>query len=110
ELVKNDIDLVEYKTSSNTNQFAVFSEVFYDAGWKAFIDSKQVPVSKVNYVLRGVSVPAGTHVILFKFEPGGYLLGRQLTNIFTILLLLLVGAGIFFEWRGKKNFQERKDL
>jgi hypothetical protein len=106
ELVKNDNDIIEYRSNSNSNQFAVFSEIFYTAGWKAFIDGKQVPISKVNYVLRGVSIPAGTHTIQFKFEPAGYILGRQLTNIFTILLLLLVAAGIFFEWRRNKEPQK----
>jgi uncharacterized membrane protein YfhO len=102
KLDKNDNDLVEYSSSSNEEQFAVFSEVFYDAGWKAFIDEKQVPILKVNYVLRGLQVPAGSHKIIFKFEPDDYFLGRKLTTVFTIALLLLFAAAIFFEWRNRR--------
>ncbi|WP_121355479.1 YfhO family protein [Flavisolibacter nicotianae] len=104
-LDKNDNDVVEYTFNSNEEQFAVFSEVYYDAGWKAFIDGKQTPIAKVNYVLRGLQVPAGAHKIVFKFEPQDYLLGRKLTTVFQIVLLLLIAAAIFFEWRKHNNTQ-----
>lgn len=103
KLDKNDNDIVEYSYNSNAEQFAVFSEVFYDAGWKASIDGKEAPIVKVNYVLRGLQVPAGAHKITFKFEPQDYFLGRKLTTIFTIALLLLFAAAIFFEWRNRKT-------
>jgi hypothetical protein len=102
-LVKNDNDIIEYKSSSTTPQLAVFSEIYYPAGWEAFIDDKQVNIAKANYVLRTLAVPAGDHKIVFKFEPADYLLGRTLTTVFTILLLLLVAAGIFLEWRRQKQ-------
>jgi len=103
KLDKNDNDVADYSFNSNSNQFAVFSEVYYDAGWKAFIDGKEAPIVKVNYVLRGLLVPAGAHKIEFRFEPQDYLLGRKLTTIFTIALLLLIAAAIFFEWRAWKR-------
>jgi hypothetical protein len=105
KLDKNDNDVAAYSFNSNEEQFAVFSEVYYDAGWKAFIDGKEVPIVKVNYVLRGLQVPAGAHKIVFKFEPQDYLLGRKLTMIFQIVLLLLIAAAIFFEWRNSKKPQ-----
>lgn len=103
KLDKNDNDVAEYSFNSNEEQFAVFSEVFYDAGWKAFIDGKEAPIVKVNYVLRGLQVPAGAHKIAFRFEPQDYLFGRKLTTIFTIALLLLFAAAIFFEWRSRRQ-------
>lgn len=105
KLDKNDNDVVEYSFSSNEAQFAVFSEVYYDAGWKAFIDGKETPILKVNYVLRGLQVPAGAHKIVFRFEPQDYLLGRKLTTVFQIVLLFLIAAAIFFEWRNRKTLQ-----
>jgi hypothetical protein len=103
KLDKNDNDVVEYTSASTEEQFAVFSEVYYDAGWKAFIDKKEVPIVKVNYVLRGLQVPAGNHKIVFRFEPQDYYLGRTMTTIFTIALLLLIVAAIFFEWRNYRK-------
>ncbi len=104
-LVKNDNDIIDYNFNSNKEQFAVFSEVYYDGGWKAFIDGKEAPVVKVNYVLRGLQLPAGVHKIQFRFEPQDYYLGRKLTTIFTVLLLILIAAAIFFEWR---NYRHKK--
>jgi len=103
KLDKNDNEIAEYSFNSNEEQFAVFSEVYYDAGWKAFIDGKEVPISRVNYVLRGMQVPAGSHKIVFCFEPQDYILGRTLTTVFQIVLLLLIAAAIFFEWRNRKQ-------
>ena len=105
KLDRNDNDIAEYSSNSNAEQFAVFSEVYYDAGWKAYIDGKEAPIVKVNYVLRGVQIPAGAHKIVFKFEPQDYFRGRQLTTIFTIALLLLIAAAIFFEWRNRNKGQ-----
>jgi len=100
KLVKNDNNIATYRSSSTTNEFAVFSEIFYEAGWKAFIDGKEVPIAKVNYVLRGFPVPAGNHGIEFRFEPAGFIKGKSLTTIFSIVMVVLLLAGIFFEWRG----------
>ncbi len=101
-LIKNDNDIINYTFTSSSNEFAVFSEVYYDAGWKAFIDGKEAPIVKVNYVLRGLSVPAGTHQIEFRFEPAGYIKGRKMTSIFSYVLIALLAFGIFMEWFKKK--------
>ena len=106
-LLKNDHDMVSYTSKAGSNQFAVFSEVYYDRGWKAFIDSKESPIIKTNYVLRGLAVPGGEHQIEFRFEPASYIMGRRITGISQILLLVLFGAGILMESRRRKNIQEK---
>ncbi len=108
QLVKNDNNVVTYRSSNTANEFGVFSEVYYEAGWKAFIDGKEAPIAKVNYVLRGLHIPAGNHQIEFRFEPKGFYTGKSITNISTIVLLLLLAAGVFLEWRSQRQANTSK--
>lgn len=98
-LIKNDNEVVTYTSNSATNQFAVFSEIYYDKGWKAFVDGKQTPIVRVNYVLRGLPLPAGKHAIEFRFEPEGYYAGKTIATIASVLLLLLIAVALFVEYR-----------
>jgi hypothetical protein len=102
QLVKNDNDVVTYTFDAATNQFAVFSEIYYDAGWKVLVDGKEMPIAKVDYVLRGLALPAGKHNIEFRFEPQGYLKGKSFTTIFSIILGILVIVAIYIEWKKNK--------
>jgi hypothetical protein len=100
---KNENDVITYTFNAGSNQFAVFSEVYYDRGWKAFIDGKETPIVKTNYVLRGLAVPAGQHKIEFRFEPQSYIMGHRITGISQIVLLAFFAIGIFMEFRRRKN-------
>ncbi|GAC1484781.1 MAG: YfhO family protein [Flavisolibacter sp.] len=107
-LVKNDNDLIQYVYTSSGRQFAVFSEIYYNAGWKAFVDQKEASIIKVNYVLRGLAVPAGRHQIEFKFLPPAYLMGSKLTSIFSIILILFLASAIFLSYRSHRGSQNSK--
>jgi hypothetical protein len=102
-LVKNDNDEITYSFNAASNQFAVFSEVYYPGGWKAYIDNKEAPIIKTDYVLRGLAVPAGKHDIRFEFNPDSYVKGKKYTTIFQSLLVILLLAGIFMEWKNRKS-------
>ena len=78
-LIANHNDTVSYQFSAKTPQFAVFSEVYYEEGWKAFIDGNVADYFRVNYILRGMPVPAGEHRIEFRFEPHSYEMGSTIT-------------------------------
>jgi uncharacterized membrane protein YfhO len=102
ELVSNENNIVKYRSSATTPQFAVFSEVYYSEGWNAYVDGKKMDYVKTNFTLRGMNVPAGNHEIEFRFEPASYSKGRTFTMIGQILVLLLLAAAIFFEVRKRK--------
>ncbi len=102
-LVNNDNDYIEYTTDNNHNGLAVFSEIFYNRGWKAFIDNKETPIACANYVLRALAVPAGKHTVVFRFEPAVYRLGCRITTVCQIILVLLLAATVFFEWKRSRK-------
>jgi hypothetical protein len=78
-----------YKSQTGSDQLAVFSEIYYDKGWNAYIDGKPAPYFRANYVLRAMIVPAGSHTIEFKFEPKVYATGEKIAYASSILLVLL---------------------
>ena len=97
-----DNDAISYESNSNSNNVAVFSEVFYK-DWKAYIDGKEMPFFKANYVLRAMVVPAGKHTIEFKFEPALFFISRTISAVASWLLFALLLAALFFEWRTSKK-------
>jgi hypothetical protein len=92
---------LKYVSNNSNEGFAVFSEMYYQNGWKAMIDGKEAPIYRVNYVLRGLKVPAGKHTIEFKFEPQVVKTGSTIALISSIGMLLLIGAGVYFERKKK---------
>ena len=61
-------DYLQYKTKTNKEQLAVFSEIYYKPDWFAYIDGEKAEYIRVNYVLRAMVVPAGEHTIEFRNE------------------------------------------
>ncbi len=98
-LIENKNDLINYESSSSSNQFAVFSEIYYPQGWMAYIDDKETPIVKANYLLRGLSVPAGNHKIRFEFKPESYTLGNRLSLISGIISYILLFGGLFLLYK-----------
>ena len=89
--------LIEYKPNKLTYQFnckhkqlAVFSEVFYDKGWTATINNKPAEIIRVNYLLRGLVIPEGPKLVVFKFEPNSYFVGQKITLAADFLIAILV--------------------
>ena len=102
KLIKNDNDVVTYEANAATGRFAVFSEVFYDKGWKAYVDEKQVPIIRTNYMLRGLVIPAGHHNIRFEFRPASFYTGETIATIANLIIYMFMAAAIFVIYR-KRN-------
>ena len=81
----------------DSEQLVVFSEIYYDKGWNAYVDGTPTPHFRANYVLRGMQIPAGNHVIEFKFEPSIYKIGETVSLTSSVILLLLLAFVSFRE-------------
>ncbi|MBN2669141.1 MAG: YfhO family protein [Bacteroidales bacterium] len=103
ELLSYAPNALSYRTSTKLDQLAVFSEIYYDKGWMAYIDGEHVSHFRANYVLRAMKIPAGEHTIEFKFEPPLYSRGVVIGMISSILLLLLLIGGFVYDAMKKKK-------
>lgn len=103
KLVENKNDNIKYEFNASSNQFAVFSEMYYSKGWKAFIDGKEAPYCKVNYALRGMSIPAGKHSIEFVFDSKLVDTAEQLAKFASIFSWLFVALSAFMIWKNSNK-------
>ena len=106
-LIKNDNDLITYKSNSRSGGYAVFSEVFYDKGWKAYIDNKESAIIRTNYVLRGLNVPAGEHEIRFEFRPASFYTGEKVASIAGIIIFIALLIAAFHSYRTTRVTKEK---
>ncbi|NOQ75675.1 MAG: hypothetical protein GQ574_26950 [Crocinitomix sp.] len=97
EMTSYHPDKMAYKSSSSETQLAVFSEMYYEGGWKAYVDNEEVPISRVNYVLRAIEVPAGDHTITMEFKLDSYAKATTMATIGSGAILLLLLAGLYLE-------------
>ena len=97
QLMNYDVTKLVYQTDAMKDQFAVFSEIYYKDGWNAYIDGVLTPHFRVNYVLRGMEIPAGVHQVVFQFEPSVIKKGKLISIIAYGLLLLIPIGWLFYE-------------
>ncbi|MGE4587276.1 MAG: hypothetical protein AB7D05_08045 [Mangrovibacterium sp.] len=112
---ESTITLQEYKPNclkykavvGSGKPLAVFSEIWYPKGWKAFIDGEQTSIVRANYLLRALVVPEGEHEVEFRFEPASYFTGNKI-SLASSLILLLALAGVLFVQRRRRFFHEKE--
>lgn len=94
QLKSYGLNKLSFSSQNSQNGFAVFSDIYYPLGWKAFVDGKESEIIQTNYVLRGLFIPAGQHEIEFKFEPATYFKWNTATRISSILILLILAGAV----------------
>jgi len=99
-------DRLVFQARANGEKLAVFSDIYYPAGWKAFIDGDEVEINRVNYILRALMVPDGTHTIEFRFEPESVKMANTLAWIGGVLIILM---GLALLWRYRYVILNFKD-
>jgi hypothetical protein len=103
ELVSYKPDELVYKYSAEGERLVVFSEIYYPAGWKAFLDGSEINYFCADYVLRGMIVPGGTHEIKFTFKPESYYTGNKISLASSAIFILLLAG--YLSLVLKKKFQ-----
>jgi hypothetical protein len=99
-------DHLVYESGSTATQIAVFSEIYYEKGWKMLIDNKEAPYFRADYVLRAAQIPVGNHKIEFIFHPASYYTGEGISLAGSILLILSIGGAAYLE--NKKKPEAKK--
>ena len=95
-------DYLRYRTHASTDQLAVFSEVYYEPDWRAYIDGKPAQYIRADYILRAMVIPAGDHVVEFRNEAPLFHRMDTVTIIASIVLVLLAAGAIILVYRRKK--------
>ncbi|MCD4683148.1 MAG: YfhO family protein [Bacteroidales bacterium] len=99
QLIDYQPNHLQYQSNTKKDQLVVFSEIYYDKGWNAYVDEEFVPHFRVNYVLRAMIVPAGEHKVDFKFEPKVYRVGEKISFASSLLVIFLILGYGFYEIR-----------
>ncbi|QEM12296.1 hypothetical protein [Mucilaginibacter rubeus] len=101
ELTSYSPDHMVYQSGSTASQIAVFSEVYYNKGWKMYIDGVEKPYFRADYLLRAAQIPVGNHKIEFIFHPASYYTGENISLAGSILLVLALGGAAYTENKKK---------
>ena len=102
ELISHSPRQIEWNVKTDEERLLVVSEIYYPAGWVATLDDAEIPIHRVNYLLRGVSIPEGEHTLTMQFEPKSYKLGYWISLVSTLFVYLTL-AGLFLLPYIRKN-------
>ncbi|MCC8154006.1 MAG: YfhO family protein [Tannerellaceae bacterium] len=107
ELISYRPNKLIYTSESTTEQLAIFSEIYYQPGWRAFIDGQPISHIRANWILRAMRIPAGKHEITFEFYPESYVKASYISSYSSLFILLIVLVGIGYSIR-KEIIRGRK--
>ena len=91
--IKLDIykpNYLKYSSESTNDGIAIFSEIYYNKGWDAYVDGVKTDYFRANYVLRALNIPAGNHIIEFKFQPSVYSISENISLGSSLILFILL--------------------
>jgi len=98
------LEEIEWTVNTDAPRLFVASEVYYPAGWNVYLDGKEVPMHRVDYLLRGVHVPEGEHTLVMRFEPSVHRYGTLVAGGTTVVvyggILALLAARHRRWWEG----------
>ena len=108
-LVEYHANRLCYEYSTPAEAVAVFSEIYYDKGWTATIDGEEAPAFRADYVLRAMRLPAGTHVVEWRFRAPGWRAAETVTGICSVVILASAAAAVVLAVRRKRRGNGRQE-
>ena len=108
-LVEYHANRLRYEYSTPAEAVAVFSEIYYDKGWTATIDGEEAPAFRADYVLRAMRLPAGTHVVEWRFRAPGWRAAETVTGICSVVILASAAAAVVLAVRRKRRGNGRQE-
>jgi uncharacterized membrane protein YfhO len=107
ELLEARANYLKYEANNPNYGFVVFSEIYYPEGWEVTIDGKPASFIRANYVLRGMELSEGKHVIEFRFSPSSFRTGENISMMASLavlgMLLAAIGLGTFSAMKAKSE-------
>jgi hypothetical protein len=112
QVTKFDIHNITLEAEASGNNLLFINEVYYPAGWKAYIDGQETEIYKTDYLFRSIVVPKGKHVIEMKFNPDTYYTGKKIaigSNVILILVFVISIGGIYLKKRKNNEKPQTSD-
>ncbi len=105
DLERFEPDEIVYQVTTDRPRLLVFSEVYYPAGWTATVGQESAPIVRTDFLLRGVPVPAGEHIVTLRFQPESRKQGVFISWIATLLVYVstIAVGGLVWYRRGQKE-------
>ncbi len=95
---------LKYTYTTPTAAVALFSEIFYDQGWKAYVDGVESPYMRADYVLRAMELPAGTHTVEWRFRAPHWRTAEAITGVASLIILLsCLAIGVYYIYMKRKE-------
>ena len=94
---------LKYEYASAAPATAVFSEIFYDKGWTAWVDGVETPYFRADYLLRALELPAGDHTVEWRFRAPHWGAVEGVTGLCSAAILLLIAGLAAAEWYKRKK-------
>lgn len=109
KLISYSPNKLEYEANAVNDKIAVFSEIYYPAGWNAYIDGQETDYFRGNYLLRCMKVPKGKHTITFEFHPKSYYLGNKIAKSSAGIFMLILLYFLFVQYKKNKKVEATVD-
>ena len=101
-IVNKKENKIEINCKSKTGGLLVLSEIYYEPGWKAYVNGKETRIYQTNHILRSVQIPPGDSEVVFQYDSLKWEKTRILSRVSLAIVLILIGFSYFKEKRNNK--------